>query len=228
MKRLLPAIILALTAHVLLLGLKFDRPSRVSHPSLKRSPLSVTLTYHHPRESRSEPVDIKPEIPNIIHVLPKKKTKKKKTKPELKVEPIKDHLKAVVKEIKTPLDAGERKVEEKHEDSTDKKAPGLVAMSVGVSRVMKVREAMPLYRLNPPPEYPVLAKKRGYQGTVVLEVLVDLNGRVSDLLVFKSSGYSALDRKASESVKKWLFEPGMRGNRRVKMWVRVPIRFQLN
>jgi hypothetical protein len=29
------------------------------------------------------------------------------------------------------------------------------------------------------------------------------------------------------SVKAWLFEPGMRGDEKVEMWVKIPIRFQL-
>jgi protein TonB len=91
-----------------------------------------------------------------------------------------------------------------------------------------MREAVPLYRINPPPTYPKIARKRGYQGTVVLEVLVDGNGRVGDLRVSKSSGYKILDRAAMASVKGWAFVPGMRGDQKVEMWVRVPIRFQLN
>ena len=41
-----------------------------------------------------------------------------------------------------------------------------------------VHEATPLYRQNPVPEYPLIARKRGYQGTVVLEVLVTREGKV--------------------------------------------------
>jgi protein TonB len=93
--------------------------------------------------------------------------------------------------------------------------------------VQAVREARPMYRENPKPEYPRLARRRAYQGTVVLEVLVDQEGRVVDLRVFASSGHQVLDRAAMKSVKTWLFEPGMRGDERVAMWVRIPIRFQL-
>ena len=89
------------------------------------------------------------------------------------------------------------------------------------------QEAMPLYQINPPPKYPGIARKRGYQGTVVLEVMVDRNGKVGDLRVFMSSGYSILDKAAMNSVKGWSFKPGMRGDEKVEMWVRVPIRFQL-
>ena len=91
-----------------------------------------------------------------------------------------------------------------------------------------LRDAIPLYRINPTPEYPRIARRRGYNGTVVLKVLVNKYGRVSHLKIFESSGYSVLDKSALRSVKNWLFEPGMKGNINVGMWVMVPIRFRLD
>jgi len=90
-----------------------------------------------------------------------------------------------------------------------------------------IREAIPLYRDNPPPRYPRIARRRGYEGTVVLEVLVNTKGKVSDYRIFRSCGYSVLDKAAMKSIRNWLFEPGMRGDKKVEMWVKVPIRFQL-
>jgi protein TonB len=90
-----------------------------------------------------------------------------------------------------------------------------------------LREATPIYRRNPPPAYPRLARRRGYQGTVVLEVFVGEEGQVDDMKVFRSSGHPVLDKAAVRSVKDWVFEPGMRGQDPVAMWVRVPVRFQL-
>ena len=90
-----------------------------------------------------------------------------------------------------------------------------------------IREAKPRYRDNPPPLYPILARKRGYQGTVVLDVFIDKNGRVADMKIFSSSGYSALDKAARATVEDWLFEPGMEGEKKIEMWVKIPIRFQL-
>lgn len=98
---------------------------------------------------------------------------------------------------------------------------------VSIPPAQVLREARPMYRTNPSPHYPRLARKRGYEGTVVLEVLVDPSGRVKDLQVFKSGGYAILDKAAVASVKDWLFEPGMRGDEKVEMWVKIPIRFQL-
>ena len=54
------------------------------------------------------------------------------------------------------------------------------------------------------------------------------HGKIIDLRVYSSSGYSMLDKAAIASVKKWLFRPGMRGHDKIEMWVRVPIRFKLN
>ncbi|MCJ7684226.1 MAG: energy transducer TonB [Desulfobacteraceae bacterium] len=93
--------------------------------------------------------------------------------------------------------------------------------------VKVVREARPAYKDNPRPQYPKLARRRGYEGTVVLEVLVDETGRVKDLRILTSSGHAALDKAALKSVNGWLFEPGMVGDEKVDMWVRVPVRFEL-
>jgi protein TonB len=90
-----------------------------------------------------------------------------------------------------------------------------------------IRQATPLYRRNPVPEYPLIGRKRGYQGTVTLEVLVNREGRVEDLRLSTSSGYSVLDQAALTSVRTWLFHPGTRGEEKVDMWVKVPVRFQL-
>jgi protein TonB len=87
--------------------------------------------------------------------------------------------------------------------------------------------ARPLYRKNPPPKYPRRARRKGYEGTVILEVLVDENGTVKDLKVFESSGYKLLDKSAIASVQKWLFTPGTKDGDAAGMWVRIPVRFKL-
>jgi TonB family protein len=87
--------------------------------------------------------------------------------------------------------------------------------------------AYPRYHFNTPPVYPGLARKRGQEGTVFLQVLVNREGRVNELEIETSSGFTLLDRAAVSSVKKWSFEPGRRGEERIPMWVRVPITFTL-
>jgi protein TonB len=87
--------------------------------------------------------------------------------------------------------------------------------------------ARPLYKQNTSPPYPRRARRLGYEGIVMLKVLIDANGRVDDLTLLKSSGYTVLDRAALSAVRKWLFEPGTEGGIKKKMWVKIPVRFDL-
>jgi protein TonB len=100
-------------------------------------------------------------------------------------------------------------------DTGGQKTPGTIQM------------AYPRYRLNSPPSYPGLARKRGQEGTVILQVLVDRQGRVDDLEIERSSGTGLLDRAALSAVRKWSFEPGRKDREKIAMWVRVPVTFKL-
>ena len=91
--------------------------------------------------------------------------------------------------------------------------------------VLKI--ARPLYKQNTAPPYPRRARRLGYEGIVLLKVLIDENGRVDNLTVLESSGHATLDRAAVSAVKNWLFEPGTEGGLKKKMWVKIPIRFDL-
>ena len=89
------------------------------------------------------------------------------------------------------------------------------------------RRSVPLYRQNPAPAYPVAAIRRKYEGSVLLEVLVNREGKVDQLHLLQSSGYSVLDEAAIEAVRGWSFEPAAVGDEKVEMWVKVPVLFHL-
>ena len=55
------------------------------------------------------------------------------------------------------------------------------------------------------PEYPVRARREGWQGTVVVQVVLSSNGTIKSLNVIKSSGYDILDRAAVEAIRGWQF-----------------------
>jgi len=99
--------------------------------------------------------------------------------------------------------------------------------SEALESVSVVHKAKPLDLSNIPPSYPRIAQIRGYQGTVVLRVLVNANGTVLKLNIVKSSGYWILDKSAITAVKDWKFKPGTDGYKKVDMWVEQPIRFKL-
>jgi TonB family protein len=88
--------------------------------------------------------------------------------------------------------------------------------------------ARPLGGYQVKPRYPESARKIGAQGVTVLRVRVLENGRVGEVLIEKSAGFSELDLSATEAVKKWLFEPARRGKDPVQVWVLLPVKFELH
>jgi protein TonB len=87
--------------------------------------------------------------------------------------------------------------------------------------------ATPHYKKNTPPAYPLMARRRNYEGTVLLDVLVKKDGTVGSVRLSQSSGHEALDQSALQGLMKWTFHPGKRGDEPLEMWVTIPIRFQL-
>jgi len=87
--------------------------------------------------------------------------------------------------------------------------------------------ARPRYDRNPKPPYPRIARRKGYQGVVVLKVEILPNGRVGELQLKKSSGHPVLDRSALKTVRKWRFIPAQRGGDPTRIWAEIPIKFEL-
>ena len=80
---------------------------------------------------------------------------------------------------------------------------------------------------NPHPPYPLIARKKGFEGKLILEVLVNEDGSVKNTRIQKSSGYEILDTVSKETVKKWTFIPAKKKGKPVEDQVRVPIKFVL-
>ncbi len=80
---------------------------------------------------------------------------------------------------------------------------------------------------NPKPEYPFVARNRGYQGRVVLQVDVLPDGTAGGVELTSSSGYDSLDAAAVRTVRQWRFVPARRNGRPVAAAVTVPVLFKL-
>ncbi|HVZ18327.1 MAG TPA: energy transducer TonB [Terriglobales bacterium] len=79
---------------------------------------------------------------------------------------------------------------------------------------------------TPDPEYSEEARKAKYQGTVVLWLIVDQNGRPRDVKVARSLGMG-LDQKAIEAVRRWTFEPAQKDGKPVAVQINVEVNFRL-
>jgi TonB family protein len=78
----------------------------------------------------------------------------------------------------------------------------------------------------PDPDYSEEARKAKYQGTVILWLVVDQNGRPQQIKVSRSLGMG-LDQKAIEAVRNWKFEPAMKDSRPVPVQINVEVNFRL-
>jgi TonB family protein len=66
-----------------------------------------------------------------------------------------------------------------------------------------------------PARYPDAARRLQLEGSVLLEIAVEPDGRVSDVRVLESAG-SLLDEAVSAAVRHWIFEPGRQDGRPVR------------
>jgi protein TonB len=81
----------------------------------------------------------------------------------------------------------------------------------------------------PAPPYPAREQRMGIAGRVVLRVEVDAEGRPTGVTVERSSGNSALDKAALQTVlRKWRFVPAQRNGENVPAVGLVPIDFVLD
>jgi protein TonB len=84
------------------------------------------------------------------------------------------------------------------------------------------------YASAPPPAYPRDALRLRAEGTVLLQVLVDSDGRPLEVQVQSSSGNRSLDEAARKHVlKRWSFRPAMQDGRAVQAIGLVPVAFAL-
>ena len=80
---------------------------------------------------------------------------------------------------------------------------------------------------NPHPPYPLIARKKGFEGKLILEVLVNEDGSVKSTSIRESSGYEILDTVSKETVEKWTFIPAKKMGQAVKDNIQIPIKFIL-
>ena len=76
-------------------------------------------------------------------------------------------------------------------------------------------------------EYPRLARREEWEGTVILRAQVLPNGKVGTVTVQKSSGHSVLDDAAVSAAKTWSFVPATQGGNPVAGAVTFPVQFKL-
>ncbi|MGB5422463.1 MAG: energy transducer TonB [Desulfobacterales bacterium] len=263
MKRLIPAAIVAIGIHSLLMSMNVDWMNLADFKKPSTGPVTIILESIQPQtiKPKSEPLPFKqfprkveknvvetapktePPLPPVVQKKPVRATKKPEKKPPIvKSAPAKQDRPVEPKRPAPPDQTPPPPLESVPDESSqgnDATAPppqeGTTAFDMAITGPVSsqpaplsvLEAALPEYSKNPPISYPKRARRKGYEGTVVLEVLVNRNGQVDDLRILASSGYAILDRSAVNSVKSWSFKPAKKGKDAVDMWVKVPVRFKL-
>ena len=214
-------------------------PEPIGEPVQKRLPVVEAVPPKNPVPVVEEPANVlPPPEPQIPEIAPEKSTQQ--IPDPIPVRITRTDLKKIVprRTESSPIQAPSvARVDRKPDSSQDIKPPvsnqkpspqkqteperGLERQSVTVI------EAVPLYRHNPKPVYPKLARKRMWEGTVILSVTVESDGSVETCTVQQSSGYKILDRSALDAVKRWTFVPGTINGHQTVMTVRIPVTFKL-
>jgi protein TonB len=98
----------------------------------------------------------------------------------------------------------------------------------GAGPIIQPEPIVPAQRLSiQEPAYPLASIRGAEEGVVIVNVLIGPDGRIQQVSILKSSGYSRLDDAAVKSVRSWRFKPGTQTGAPVASWISLPIRFQL-
>ena len=80
---------------------------------------------------------------------------------------------------------------------------------------------------TPPPDYPPELGCTGVGGTSVLNVVVGVEGKPTDVTLIASSGNSQLDDSAAARVREWKFKAATRNGQPVPTTIQVPVNFKV-
>ena len=87
--------------------------------------------------------------------------------------------------------------------------------------------ARPDHAQCPHANYPMPLRERGIEGTVLLRVRVDADGRAADVHLLQASGWRLFDEAALQAVRACRFVPARRDGAALASWVEFPVRFAL-
>ena len=102
---------------------------------------------------------------------------------------------------------------------------GAVAMKVGAG-VSGQAVSAPSLLSKVEPEYSEEARTLKFQGTVLLQIVVDTDGKAKDLTLVRGLGHG-LDEKAAAAIGLWKFKPGEQGGVPVPVKAQIEVNFRL-
>lgn len=145
----------------------------------------------------------------------------KRSKPEIQkdLEPAED-----LAEMMIPVSKSQDKKEARESNGSPISGPDPVTFFSSGGAFM---EGAANHMKNPAPAYPQASIEQGQEGLVMIDAVVNREGRVKEIELKKSSGYPLLDKSALKTLKKWKFNPGRIGFLAHEARIAIPVRFRL-
>lgn len=221
-------IALSIVAHIAVLSWVNNSPNLPTQTLAPIKTITVTLVEHHSREI-TQPVKPPALTPPAKPVSTEKVTSAIKTVMPTAVLTNTSTAQVIVP---TTVAVTESRTAQVIEQAT------AVVTETRIEQVTEIPPAKPTveytppslsaaYLHNPVPTYPLIAKRMGQQGHVLLQVTVSETGQTVVVVVLQSSGYALLDQSAVQAVKNWQFVPARANQQAVTAQVTIPVRFTL-
>ncbi|MDD1779695.1 energy transducer TonB [Enterovibrio sp. ZSDZ35] len=202
-----------------------------------------------PEVEKKPPVEEPPKVEKpVVEPKPAPLKPKPETKPETKKvvpKPVKELVEQPKKKDPTPTPPKPKKevkkqevVEKKPEPKEEPKEKQPEEKKQDVTSDVQMNQAKdnapvlvdrPTFKVRPSqPKYPRIAKRKGMQGTVLIEVWLDEKGVQTKQAIVQSSGFDVLDEAAMSAVKKWRFNGHEENGVPLAHRVKIPVRFNLD
>lgn len=208
-------------------SVKKVEPSPQSETEVQQQPEIVQQTQKRPQPVAPAPSPAPKKKPPETIKKNQKKVKREVVPPAKTVQP--DKAPPVQeKENRQEIAERSKKVTQSQPSPSTHDMPVATPLESGSeAEVASVIKARPHYQYNPKPKYPKIARRRGWEGTVMLQVVVDEKGEAASVQLYKSCGYKILDKSALEAVKIWRFIAGSIGGKAARSVVIIPVHFKL-
>ncbi len=158
---------------------------------------------------------------------PKEPKTEKITKQDLTQKTVtKQSVKQQIEPNKTPVKKSETEKTTKEVPQAPDKAQADNTQPASSARPLITK---PTFKVQPKyPPYPRNARRRGLEGTVILEVWLDKHGEKEKVRVLTSSGHAILDDAALKAVNQWQFKHYEVQGKASASRLHIPIRFNLD
>ena len=77
------------------------------------------------------------------------------------------------------------------------------------------------------PVYPDLAQEAGVEGQVIVQCFIDKQGKVKETIILKGVPKTGLNESAITALRKTRFRPAEQRQKKVGVWITIPIHFTL-